>query len=61
MSLAWSLSSPSIVFLDGTVAPFESCDLYVDADGRPVVVQARAFDKSTWTIPWSQIKSISHA
>ena len=60
MKLEWSLSSPSVVFLDGTVAPFESADLYVDADGRPVVVQARGFDKSTATIPWSQIKRISH-
>jgi hypothetical protein len=61
MILAWSLSSPSVVFIDGDPQTFESADLYVDAGGRPVLLQARALDKSTWTIPWSQIKTITHA
>lgn len=61
LKLEWTLTSPSVVYLDGTVAPFESADLYIDAEGRPVLVQARGFDKSTSTIPWPQIKTITHA
>ena len=47
MQLEWSLSSVSVVLVDGTVVNGQAASLFVDANKA--------------SIPWAQVQRIGHA
>lgn len=61
MTLEWSLSSVSVVLLDGTVVNGQAASLFVDANKVPVVLQVKIDASNKASIPWSQIQRIGHA
>ena len=58
LSPAWTLTSPTVTLLDGSVIEGESAVLYLAADSTPQILQIKA--KAVVSVPWGQIRSISH-
>lgn len=58
LSPAWTFTSPVVTLLDGSTIEGESAVLYLGADSSPQIVQIKA--KTVVSVPWSQIKTISH-
>jgi len=61
MQLEWSLSSVSVVLVDGTVVNGQAASLFVDANKVPVVVQVKIDSANKASIPWAQVQRIGHA
>ena len=58
LSPAWTLTSPAVTLVDGTVIEGESAVLFLASDSTPVVLQIKA--KTVVSIPWDKIRLISH-